>query len=275
MRLGRVGGFVFAVAVATALGASLRAEAAETDDGKVHLDKATTAFALARYDVAAEEFEKAFEAKPDPAVLYKAAEAHDLAGHKPRALALYQSYLRSYPKVANRAEVQARIEELKREGAPDKESSPEPRAPGAAAPPPVTGAQAVQIEAGEPPPGPTGPSGERPRGRTVLTVLFGVSLVGAGLGTAAAVMFGLLESKAESDYNTATTQAQQDSFAKTGKTYSALTNVSIAVTAVFGVGAVATGLTLLFMPRERKPAPVALTPIVGPGVAGGVATFRF
>jgi hypothetical protein len=276
---GRVGGFVFAVAVVAALGVPLRAEGAEGDDGKAHLDKATTAFALAHYDVAADEFEKAFEAKPDPAILFKAAQAHDLAGHKPRALALYQSYLRTYEKAANRAEAQARTEELKREGAADRPPAVSgqvgPPTPETQAPPQFPAAPAVQVEAEGPHGDTAGPRGERGRARSVVTVVFATTLIAAGLGTAAVVFFGVLESKAESDYNNATTQAERDSYAHTGQTYSSLTNVSIVATAVLGAGALATGITLIFLPHKQTPRPVALTPIVGPGLMGGAAMFRF
>lgn len=77
-----------------------------------YLDKATAAFALNRYAVAAENYEKAFELKPDPAVLYNAAQAYRLAGNKERALELYQSYLRMYG-TEKRAEVEKHVEDLK------------------------------------------------------------------------------------------------------------------------------------------------------------------
>jgi hypothetical protein len=122
-----------------------QANAANGDEARAYLDKATAAFALSRYASAAENFEKAFELKPDPAVLYNAAQAHRLAGNKERALALYQSYLRTYGKKEKRAEIEARIEELKQAIEHDKAvaTSPltgtEPVGPGVVttAPPPV------------------------------------------------------------------------------------------------------------------------------------------
>ena len=84
----------------------------KVDEVRDYLDKATAAFALSRYAVAAENYEKAFELKPDPAVLYNAAQAHRLAGNKERALELYQSYLRMYG-AEKRAEVEKHVENLK------------------------------------------------------------------------------------------------------------------------------------------------------------------
>jgi hypothetical protein len=139
------------VLVASLLGRP--AEAGNVDEARAYLDKATAAFALNRYADAAQNFEKAFELKPDPAVLYNAAQAHRLAGNKERALALYQSYLRTYGKKEKRAEIESRIEELKQAIEQDKAvatsppvtteptgaaqgeaTAPSPAAPAAAAP---------------------------------------------------------------------------------------------------------------------------------------------
>ncbi|MEP6653176.1 MAG: hypothetical protein ABJA82_07440 [Myxococcales bacterium] len=90
-----------------------RARAGDGDEAPAYLDKATAAFALNRYAIAAENFEKAFELKPDPALLYNAAQAHRLAGNKERALALYESYLRTYGRRDKRDEIEGRINELK------------------------------------------------------------------------------------------------------------------------------------------------------------------
>lgn len=122
MRWARAGslGVVAAIALVSLAG---RADAAgkgresKASDAKAqavrdYLDKATAAFALNRYAVAAENYEKAFELKPDPAVLYNAAQAYRLAGNKERALELYQSYLRMYG-AEKRAEVEKHIENLK------------------------------------------------------------------------------------------------------------------------------------------------------------------
>jgi tetratricopeptide (TPR) repeat protein len=83
-------------------------------EARAYFDKATASFALGHYPVAAENFEKAFELKPDPALLYNAAQAHRLAGNKERAVALYQNYLRLYPKAVRRSEVETRVQELKK-----------------------------------------------------------------------------------------------------------------------------------------------------------------
>src|SRR5215831_7161200 len=60
-------------------------------------DEATAAFGLGHYADAAEKYEAAFAARPDPALLYDAAQAYRLAGNKARAIELYRNYLRLYP----------------------------------------------------------------------------------------------------------------------------------------------------------------------------------
>ena len=84
------------------------------DDAKAHNDRATTAFALGHYADAATEWERTFALKPQPALLYNAAQAHRLAGSKQRALLLYQNYLRLYAGlVSNAVEVEGHIAKLK------------------------------------------------------------------------------------------------------------------------------------------------------------------
>ncbi len=89
------------------------ARAADTDDAKSHYEKGLAAFALEHFSEAAEEYEKAFQLKADPALLYNAAQAHRLAGNNERAVRLYRNYLRIFGKRAsNREEVTRHIRAL-------------------------------------------------------------------------------------------------------------------------------------------------------------------
>jgi tetratricopeptide (TPR) repeat protein len=89
---------------------------AAKDDAKAHFQKGTTAFSLGNYAEAAGEYEKAFALKPDPALLFNAAQSHRLAGNKQRALTLYQNYLRVFgDRVANADDVQRQILKIKAE----------------------------------------------------------------------------------------------------------------------------------------------------------------
>jgi tetratricopeptide (TPR) repeat protein len=121
----RIRDLAFVVALAVASAESRTALGQE--DARSYNQKATAAFALGKYAAAAEYFEKAFELKPDPALLYNAAQAHRMAGDKERALALYQNYLRVYGGgQGQRADVEKKIEELKKAIEHDKEVATSP-----------------------------------------------------------------------------------------------------------------------------------------------------
>jgi tetratricopeptide (TPR) repeat protein len=89
------------------------AAVADEADAKALFTRGRTSYALGRFAEAAELFEKAFEMKQDPAILYNAAQAHRLAGDKKKALVLYQNYLRLFGEQENHGEVERRIAELR------------------------------------------------------------------------------------------------------------------------------------------------------------------
>jgi len=111
--------------------------------------------------------------------------------------------------------------------------------------------------------------------RMMLTKVF---LIGAGVGVITAVTFGILELKAEKDYDNAFSQGQakQDEIANTGRRYALLTNVGLILTAGCLVGAGIAGYPLLFGVGEKKStATMAFTPVATPALTGGVMTLRF
>jgi tetratricopeptide (TPR) repeat protein len=111
------------VALATIL-APARGRADDLSEARAHYEKATGAYALGRYADAAAEFEQAFTLKPDPAILYNAAQAYRLAGKKERALELYRSYRRVYGRRAEHApDVEKHIAELEKAIEEDKRAS--------------------------------------------------------------------------------------------------------------------------------------------------------
>jgi tetratricopeptide (TPR) repeat protein len=84
------------------------------DEAKSLFERGSALYALGRYAEAAPLFERAFELKPDPALLYNAAQAYRLMGDKPRALTLYQNYFRLFgDQIPNRDEVAGQIDQLK------------------------------------------------------------------------------------------------------------------------------------------------------------------
>jgi tetratricopeptide (TPR) repeat protein len=144
--------------MALLLGAAGPVRADDRSDARAHYEKARGAYALGHYADAAAEFEAAFLLKPDPAILYNAAQAYRLAGKKERALELYRSYRRVYGRRAEHAaDVDKHITELEKaiesdrrassaestdlatfEGSPGAMPAPQVTAPLPAAPPPAT-----------------------------------------------------------------------------------------------------------------------------------------
>lgn len=101
--------------VALLVGGASPASADDRAEARAHYEKATGAYALGRYADAAAEFEAAFVLKPDPAILYNAAQAYRLAGKKERGLELYRSYRRVYGRrAAHAADVDKHIAELEK-----------------------------------------------------------------------------------------------------------------------------------------------------------------
>ena len=133
--------------------------ASEPSAARQAYDQATAAFGLGHYAEAAEKYETAFSLRPDPALLYDAAQAYRLAGNRPRALELYRNYLRLYPNRQNAEEARTQVAALTRaledekNAAPPVASSPAP-AVGATPvpPPPVTPIVSVAAPSPAPPP---------------------------------------------------------------------------------------------------------------------------
>lgn len=123
------------------------AAAASGKDAKKIYEEATAAFGLGRYADAAEKYEAAFAIRPDPALLYNAAQAYRLGGNKARALELYRNYVRLYPDGSNSNDARSHVVALKKEiedERPPIEMARPPRPgvqppPGVPAPAPTTG----------------------------------------------------------------------------------------------------------------------------------------
>jgi len=166
---------------------------AEEETAKSLYDKATGAYALGNYKRAAELYERAFELKPDPALLFNGAQAHRLAGNKERAYELYRSYLRVFPKGPGHVEAQRHADNLKRELEAKAAAAPVTAPPPVSAPPPaVASNQSEPLPSFTLPPpspearvsaGPESEAQERPvYKRPVFWVIAGAVLVAAAGG---------------------------------------------------------------------------------------------
>jgi tetratricopeptide (TPR) repeat protein len=118
------------------------------DEARAHTKSATAAFNLGHYEEAVAEYEAAYRAVPDPALLFNIGQAHRLGGNAEKAVIAYNSYLRTAPADApNRDQVEKHIEQLEAiswtpgpapkpasgPGTPTKDLAPKAEPPGAPA----------------------------------------------------------------------------------------------------------------------------------------------
>ncbi len=103
---------------------------------KTYYDQATAAYGLGRFAEAATAFEKAYECKPQAALLWDAAQAHREAGNRARAIELLSNYLHVYGAQAeNGADVRKLIADLQAQEDAAKAAAATPAPPSATATP--------------------------------------------------------------------------------------------------------------------------------------------
>lgn len=78
---------------------------------RAHYERGKRAYDLGHFAEAAREYELAYQAKDDSALLFNLGQAHRLAGDYAQALLAYKAFLRNVPDAPNRTEVDARIRE--------------------------------------------------------------------------------------------------------------------------------------------------------------------
>lgn len=103
--------------------------------------EATTHYAVGEFAQSAEKYQAAYKLKPDPALLYNAAQAYRMAGNNDKALLLYKNYVMFYPNEKNVPNVQQQITKLQEAIAAQHKAqtqpptTTEPPSTGAVAPP--------------------------------------------------------------------------------------------------------------------------------------------
>jgi tetratricopeptide (TPR) repeat protein len=140
MHRARLSWWLAAAVLAVLIAAPVAAATGGSKDARRVYDEATAAFGLGRYAEAAEKYEAAFSLRPDPALLYNAAQSYRLAGNKQRALELYRNYVRLYPDATNAPDARTHVATLKKvidDERPATEAARPPVAPPAVAPAPA------------------------------------------------------------------------------------------------------------------------------------------
>lgn len=148
---------------------------ADKDKAKASYRRGMAAFVLNQFDDAIVEFEAGFREEPEAAFLYNIAQAHAKAGRPVRAIEFYRKYLELAGDAAlDRVQVEARVEELRKESA-----APAP-AP-ALTPPQVAPAPAVAVVAAPAPAAPT-PRRRQPAWVWAVVGVAAVVVVGGVVG---------------------------------------------------------------------------------------------
>jgi tetratricopeptide (TPR) repeat protein len=88
------------------------ARADDASQARMHYQKATNLFAIGDFLAAASEYEEAYKLKPDPALLFNAAQALRLGGANEKAIILYKNYAQLYRNAKNITEVREQIAKL-------------------------------------------------------------------------------------------------------------------------------------------------------------------
>jgi hypothetical protein len=280
---------LWTVVIGVLLAGSPFSSIARADDvsaAREHYRRGTTLFDLQKYIEAAHEYELAFEAKEDPALLYNIAQSYRLGGEAAKALGAYKSFLRRVPKPPNREEVTSRIFELQKlvdqqkhtQEAPPVSTMPvetkggggtEPATPrpNTTTPPPTTTPETTPpattvapAETATPPAVAVTPVDAHP-GRTKKLVGIGAGAVGIVCLVVGIVMEVLAKNASDSITNAAPNTVFNPSTESTVKTDSA---AGVAMLVVGGVG-VAAGATLFVLGhREAQRARrVAVVPAFG------------
>jgi tetratricopeptide (TPR) repeat protein len=307
----RFGGATWATAfgvLALALAMPVRVQAQEgkpplTEQQKAkfreHSEKGKRLFDLFKYVEAAEEYEKAYLAAPDPVMLFNIAQCHRLNNQPDEAIRFYKSYLRNAPTASNRGDVEKRIaemeklsEERRRTGATPPPVGPTTPPPNGTVPPPGPTPPPVKEPIVPPPPpggGPTGLGKTEPIGVGTTAppaepsrLLPKVLLIGGGVLLATSVVTGLVAiSKSKQVENAAKEKTRSfDGTLQSAEKDGKAANAAAIVTGLLGVAAGAGG-AILWMRSAPEPAAVTgslgpvVYPVAGPGFAGAGARFSF
>jgi tetratricopeptide (TPR) repeat protein len=261
------------VALAASLGfaAPARADSA-LDEAKELTSKATVEYNVGKFQEALDLYSKAYEKYPIAVLLFDIGQCHKLLKNYERALFFFRGYLRAQPAAANRASVEALIDEAQREYDSQRalESAKARMADGAPAQPPTPPAP---VEKPAPPPAATAPIDvPKPNPGSAALRITGLTTAGAGiLAIGAGAYFGLHAASLSNEISGVssghgTWSAQDQSDYDSGKTAAMVANVLY----IAGGAALATGtlLTILGWPKGTAAA-VHATATFAPDPGGG------
>ena len=103
---------VLVVCIATFAPRAARADDPATRAAKRHFDRGEKLFALAKFDEALDEYQKAFDAQPIPDFLFNIGQCYRNIGDLDQAIFSFKKYLKLKPDASNKEAVDKLIDEL-------------------------------------------------------------------------------------------------------------------------------------------------------------------
>jgi tetratricopeptide (TPR) repeat protein len=227
-------------------------------------EKGLSHYNLGEFDQAIAAFRAAYAISSAPGLLFNIAQSFRLKKDYEQATYFYTTYLRLKPDAPNRADVEARLQEMQ-EALEEQKKQPS-KAPIGTIPPDggttTTTTTTTTTPTGGTTPAPTAPQGETGvPSQSLITAGYVTGATGAAL-VITGVIFGSMARSAEKDLNSLSddqgtwTQEQQDKY-DAGKRNNTIAIISF----VAGGAAIATGATLFVLGTMKKSkTSVAITP---------------
>ncbi len=155
-RLGRVRPLLGSVSLAVCLAGAVQlpASSARAQDYAAagqHFDAAQEAFSAGKFELAAREYQAAFDITKESTLLASIGESWQRAGNTAKALTAYKAYLQAAPQAPDRAAIEERIKAIEDAQKPPTPAAPAPAAPAPAAPTPAAPPPALPGTAPTPP----------------------------------------------------------------------------------------------------------------------------
>jgi tetratricopeptide (TPR) repeat protein len=273
-------------AIVLCLLSSLLPSTARADDATRiamdHFRRGTRAYDLGHFLEAAAEYEKAYETKESPALLYNLGQAYRGAGEHQKALNAYRAYLRNQPDASNREEVTRFIEALRHTIEVQKATTekppvgtlPAPNTPASNSTTTVTTPTPPPVAIVAPPPKPREPDlHELAVGKKLRIAGIAAGAVGIGSLVAGGVFAGYTASVNHTLNNPPPTMPTYNKALESrGRTDQAL---ETAFFVIGGAAVAASVATLVIGTQKVKRNSFALAPVAGPGRVGASLSVSF
>jgi tetratricopeptide (TPR) repeat protein len=262
---------LFALLVSAAFAGPAHAAPRAKQSAEDHYQKGMKAYTLGKFPDAIAEFERAYELRSEPIFLYNIAQSHRQNNDPARAIFFYRRYLEAEPGAKNRADIEQRIKDMqsqlnaKSENAPAPAPAPQPIVVVAPPMPQPVASEPVPVVQAQPAPPAASP------GRSLRIAGITVGVLGVA-GVAAGIVFGVHATSLH-DEAVKPGSVYDDSKYQSSKSFRTLEWVSLGV----GGAAIITGGVLYYLGATAKSSghPVAIVPVVGPGIGGAALSGSF